>query len=347
MVGVADLVADMCFIAGRIEAIPAKLQRPGIRPSSQEVAKLHGLIVEIVQQAKALERKLAECATGWTSEVYQKADDHMSRARPAIQAISQGQIKGPILRRNLVAIFQGPQISSVDSPKVKMRKKSRAQRCETLRGLEPAIILAWGASLPPSIWEEMDRLVFNDLIKQVAVEAIIDLPFSVREIVSSLTREEPFCSIAAYRSFVLAVENLASSAPAHQPKRQRLDKYGSPQGQPMPDPSPDGGIDSVWSDPGTRPMTWTGVVPNELQVNDGQNFSLSLSQLRFDVPDEKVVDLLGLRTTKLDHGLPPITLTVPFDGNPAFVFFNVPRETAFLYAHEIGWKPSWFGPIAW
>lgn len=75
--------------------------------------------------------------------------------------------------------------------------------------------------------------------------------------------------------------------------------------------------------------------------------SLSLNQLRFDVPDEKVVDLLGLRASQSDRGLLPSTLTVPFDGTPAFVFFNVPRETAFVYANEIGWKPSWSYPIAW
>lgn len=76
------------------------------------------------------------------------------------------------------------------------------QRCETLRGLEPAAILAWGVLLPPSSWESMDRLMFHHLVKQVAEEAITDLPSRVQGIVTSLSREEPLCNVALYRDFV-------------------------------------------------------------------------------------------------------------------------------------------------
>lgn len=349
MVGVTDLVADMGFIAGYIEAVPVKFQYPEIRPSSQEVAQLHELAAKILQHAETLQTKLANCVAGWTSEIYQKADKHMSCARPAIQAMTQGQVKGQILKRNLVAIFQGRHASSIDSPNVRVRKERRTQKCETLRGLEPAVILAWGASLPPSTWEEMDRLVFNDLIKQVTEEAPTDLPPSVRETISALGKEEPLCSIATYHNFIRGIEELAGSPPEHQgSKRQRLDEDGRAQRQPVPDPASHGGdAGPAWSASGPGPLPWVGAEPQELQLNDAQDYSLSLNQLRFDVPDEKVVDLLGLRTTQSDHGLPPSTLTVPFDGTPAFVFFTVPRETAFAYAHEIGWEPSWSYPIAW
>ncbi|KAH8654681.1 hypothetical protein BGZ61DRAFT_203694 [Ilyonectria robusta] len=296
MVGVTDLVADMGFIAGYIEAVPVKFQYPEIRPSSQEVAQLHELAAKILQHAETLQTKLANCVAGWTSEIYQKADKHMSCARPAIQAITQGQVKGPILKRNLVAIFQGRHASSIDSPNVRVRKERRTQKCETLRGLEPAVILAWGASLPPSTWEEMDRLVFNDLIKQVTEEAPTDLPPSVRETISALGKEEPLCSIAIYHNFIrgglpvligrevegiaektgethIGIEELAGSPPEHQgSKRQRLDEDGSAQRQPVPDPASHGGdADPAWSASGPGPLPWVGAEPQELQLNDAQD----------------------------------------------------------------------------
>ncbi|KAK1762576.1 hypothetical protein QBC33DRAFT_282425 [Phialemonium atrogriseum] len=184
----------------------------------------------------------------------------------------------------------------------------------------------------------MDQLVFKDLVKQMTAEAVTDLPLNVRETISSLGREDPLCSIETYGDFVQGIEELASSPPDHpRPKKRRLEDDGNVEGPPAPDPVPYTG------ETGPGPMPWVGAAREELQMNDEQDFSLT--QVRFDVPDEKVVDLLGLRSLRLDDGLLPVTLTIPFVGSPAFVFFNVPRGTAFAYAHEIGWTPSWFSSI--
>lgn len=126
----------------------------------------------------------------------------MSRARPAVEALSKGHIKGPIFRRNLIAIFQGRQPTAIDSPQVRARKIKRTQRCQVLRNLGPAVILTWGVSIPPSTWEEMDLRVFNDVLKQMTNEVVTDLPRGVQTIVSALGREEPLNSIAAFGDFV-------------------------------------------------------------------------------------------------------------------------------------------------
>lgn len=202
MTSVTDLVTDMGSIVGHLEAVPAKLQHFKLRPSCHEVGQLYELAANILQHAQALQRKLDDCATEWTPEVYQKADECMLRARPAVEAISQGQIKGPILRRNLIAIFQGRQPSTIDSQQVKARKAKRTQRCQMLRGLGPAVVLAWGVSVPPSAWEEMDQRVFNDLVRQMTKEAVTDLPSNIRKTLTELGREEPFRSIATYCEFV-------------------------------------------------------------------------------------------------------------------------------------------------
>ncbi|KAK1762575.1 hypothetical protein QBC33DRAFT_282382 [Phialemonium atrogriseum] len=148
MVTITNLITDMESIVRHINSIPAKFEHSALRPSSQEVSQLRELATKTLQHAQTLHRKLTDCATEWAPEVYEKADKHMSQARPAIQAMIQGQIKGPILRRNLVAIFQGRQPSTVDSPQVKARKAKRTQKCETLRSLGPATVLAWGGLLP-------------------------------------------------------------------------------------------------------------------------------------------------------------------------------------------------------
>ncbi|POR32213.1 Uncharacterized protein TPAR_07592 [Tolypocladium paradoxum] len=259
MEAVTELMAGLSSIAERIEAIPAMFRQPDFRPSSQEAAGVKELASKILRQAETLQRKVTECEAGWTPEVYRKADGHMSRAGPMIRLVANGQIKWPILRRNLVAIFQGPQVSSVDSANLKSRKNNRGQRAEALRSQEPAVILAWGASLAPSTWEEMDRLVFNDLVKRVAKQAqevVSDLPPTILEIVRSLGEEEPLTRIEEYQDFVRGIEKLDSSAPRHhRRKRRRLNEDGIAEGHLQSVSGPHSGNTRWdWSVAGMMPM---------------------------------------------------------------------------------------------
>lgn len=107
MTSVDDLLAEMRFVSTRIEAIPTRFQCHGFRPSSLEVAQIHDVVAELIYRAEAMEKELIKCAIGWTADVYLAVDDRMSRIRPTMQAIRQGQIKATVLRRNLVTIFQG------------------------------------------------------------------------------------------------------------------------------------------------------------------------------------------------------------------------------------------------
>ncbi|KAK5989675.1 hypothetical protein PT974_07930 [Cladobotryum mycophilum] len=210
MTDITNLLADLKFIAEYIESLPAKFRHPKIKPSRQEADQFHELVIKIGQNVDSLQKDLASCATGWTPEIYQKADEHMLRAHPALHALDTGQVKGPILRRNLVAIFQGRHASSVDSAQVRARKKKRMQKCETLRSLDPKVILAWGTALPPSTWEEMDQLVFNDLVKQVTIGATAEIPSSIGDMIRNLGAEEPFCNIPTYLDFEQNVQKLVN-----------------------------------------------------------------------------------------------------------------------------------------
>lgn len=42
--------------------------------------------------------------------------------------------------------------------------------------MAPGAILAWAVSLPCSLWEDVEQHGFNDLLKQMADEALAGLP---------------------------------------------------------------------------------------------------------------------------------------------------------------------------
>lgn len=197
----------MGSVVAGIEAATTSLQNPRLRPSGQEVAQLHELAGRIAQQEQFLREKLTNCAAGWVPEIYQKSDEHMSRAQSAIRTAAQGKIRWSILRRNLVAIYQGHPASTIDSPSLKARKARKAQKGWALRSLNTSAILAWAVSLPPSSWEEMDQLVFNDVVKQMTQTAegdkhMAEIASHARNTVRNLGTEEPFCNITSYTNFV-------------------------------------------------------------------------------------------------------------------------------------------------
>ncbi|KAM4057189.1 hypothetical protein HRG_004029 [Hirsutella rhossiliensis] len=222
MATIVDILADMGSIAASMGAISPRLRNPTLRPSGQEVTQLHELAARILEHAQSLREKLTACA-----------------AQSNIRAAAQGQIKGSILKRNLVAIFQGHSASAVDSPSLKARKARKTEKGRVLRSLGAGPILAWAVSLPPSSWEEMDQLVFNDVARQMVDagaggEPVADIAVNVRDTIRELEREEPFCNIAPYGRFVEEVEELARSPRnQHQPKKRRLDTDGDAE-----DPSP-------------------------------------------------------------------------------------------------------------
>ncbi|KAJ4314845.1 hypothetical protein N0V84_008676 [Fusarium piperis] len=236
MATLVSILYDIESIITSMESIGPRLQNPRLRPSDQEVTQLHELATRMLERAQCLRDKSISCASEWTSEIFQKSDEHMSRAQSAIRTAAQGKVKWSILRRNLAAIYQGHSASVVDSPSLKARKARKAQKSLTLRKLGAGAILAWGVSLPPSLWEEMDQLVFNDVTKQmteaaVGSEPISEIALNARDIIRDLGKEEPFCGIESYHHFVHEVENLACKQPHQRPsKKRRLDDNEDIQG---------------------------------------------------------------------------------------------------------------------
>lgn len=71
---------------------------------------------------------------------------------------------------------------------------------------------------------------------------------------------------------------------------------------------------------------------------------MPIVQVRCDVPEEKLTDLLKLRQEGVCDELPPITLGIPTDELPGFVFFSVPRQATLQYIFEGGLAASWLAP---
>ena len=57
-----------------------------------------------------------------------------------------------VLRRNLVLIFQGRQISTVDTDAI-IERKARIAKYQALRG-SGYVVMAWATSFTHSAWEE-------------------------------------------------------------------------------------------------------------------------------------------------------------------------------------------------
>ncbi|KND88039.1 hypothetical protein TOPH_07335 [Tolypocladium ophioglossoides CBS 100239] len=213
MATIVDILADMGSIDARMEAITARLQNPKLRPSGQEVTQLHELVARILQHTQSLREKLTAFALGWTPEIFQKSDEHMSRAQSAIRAAAQGQVKRSIFRRNLVAIFQGHSALAVDSPRLRARKARKAKKGQKIRRL--------GA----------DELIFNGFATQMVKagaggEPAAEIALNVRDTICDLGKEEPFRNVASYGLFVQEVEELARSPPTSiGPKSPRLDPH--------------------------------------------------------------------------------------------------------------------------
>ncbi|RSM19763.1 hypothetical protein CDV31_001394 [Fusarium ambrosium] len=346
MATLGGILDDMGSIVQSIEAIAPRLQNPRLRPSDQEVTQLHELATSILEQAQCLRDKSISYASAWTSEIFQKSDEHMSRVHSTIQTAAQGKVKWSILRRNLAAIYQGHSASVVDSPSLKARKARKAQKGLTLRSLGAGAILAWGVSLPPSLWEEMDQLVFNDVAKQmteaaVGSEPVAEIASNARDIIRSLGKEEPFCGIESYHHFVHEVEDLARKQPHQHPsKKRRLDDDEGVQG---PDfsvrPEPHSGEShrlanqTILAVPDVCSLS---TCPEEaLPVNNAPDL-----QVRCDVPEEKLTDLLKLRQAGSGDELSPITLGIPTDELPGFVFFSVSRLATMRYIFKGGIEAS-------
>lgn len=207
MATVVDILADMGTIVASMEAITPKLQNPKLRPSGQQVTQLHELVARIREHAQCLDEELTACAPAWRPKIFKKSDELMSRAQPAIRAAAEGQVRTPIFRRNLVAIFPGHSASTVDSPRLKARKARKVQKGRKIRRLGTGAILAWAVSLQPSKWEEMDDLVFNDVATQMVEagaggEPMAEIALNTRDTIRDLAKEKPFCDVASFGRFV-------------------------------------------------------------------------------------------------------------------------------------------------
>lgn len=193
------LLAEIRSLLLKFDALPGKIQDPEVRPSAQQAAQLEALAPRLCEGAQALQAALASQSPAWTREVRERCDARMAKARAAIQDIRRDVVKWPTLKRNLVVIFQGPQVSAVDTGE---RKAKKAKMCLALRQAGHAAILAWAVSFPPSSWEEMPQAVFQELVKQMAAESIDELPPKTQTTICALAEEEPLCGIEAYGEFV-------------------------------------------------------------------------------------------------------------------------------------------------
>jgi hypothetical protein len=110
-----------------------------------------------------------------------------------------------ILRKNLILIFRGPDVSALDSKEVKWRRDKTRARCEKLREEAPALILRWSITFPPSKWNSptvMPDSTFNYLVDELKAEQPSLISSKIVECIDLLKKEEPLKNCKDFQRFI-------------------------------------------------------------------------------------------------------------------------------------------------
>jgi hypothetical protein len=133
-----------------------------------------------------------------------------------------------MLSRNLVLIFIGTKISSLDSEQVKANKEHTQKRCDTLKSQHPHVTLMWAAALPPSSWKTrtMTDTTFDFLIHELKADRLDGLLPEICQSLRSLAKEEPLNTCDSFEAFASDVLELDTAreigeAPETMPSRPK------------------------------------------------------------------------------------------------------------------------------
>jgi hypothetical protein len=191
------------ILVARAESMDSKLSARNIRPTNAQL-----------DQFRELKARLASAVENIDAQVTSLSQPHTETTRFADQIRSIKSIShlpsSTMLSRNLILIFAGPKISSLDSKQVKANKEHTQMRCDALKSQHPHVILMWAAALPPSSWKtrKMTDNMFDSLIHTLKADWLDGLLPEMRRSLESLGEEEPLNTCNPFKNFISEVLKL-------------------------------------------------------------------------------------------------------------------------------------------
>ncbi|KAE8549036.1 hypothetical protein EYB25_007551 [Talaromyces marneffei] len=180
------------------ESLGPKLSK--IRPSKDQLNEIRSLCMKLREATANIERHV--------EHVLQRA----SPSEKELGLLNRLRSSKPVdlldpllLRRNLILIFRGPDMSVFDSDKVKSRREKTRARCEKLRTQNPALILRWSITFQPSTWNGptvMTDKTIDFLISEMEMEKFSQISPQIVDILQCLVQEEPLKSCESFQQFV-------------------------------------------------------------------------------------------------------------------------------------------------
>lgn len=191
----------------QMQDVCGKLQQSrNIRCSGIERLAFPRLVAQLVDTANDLSHDVLNLITiKPPNEAAKKLADNFQ-----LQSHKSNTINKSIFRRNLNLIFLGPQVSALDSGRVKARKERMRDRCSIIVSLKPSHIVLWSLRVPPSAWDvsTMAGETFYYLVQELGKLPITEWPKGVTDSLYALSLEEPFTRIEKFSTFAEGICSL-------------------------------------------------------------------------------------------------------------------------------------------
>ncbi|KAL2809880.1 hypothetical protein BDW59DRAFT_155654 [Aspergillus cavernicola] len=194
----AKVISQLSALISAVEGAVNKID--SLSPPPDQLSKLTDLTLRLTEAASCLERKTESAKYSRATRV----DEEIEKLKQANRdSLTNGNLPKPsLLRKNVVLIFQGPNISALDRADVRTRKETTRERCAILRSLNIDGVISWAASYNPSTWAggTMAWDVFNRLIEDIEPSGRQTYPRELIDILIKLKDDLP--GNAEYELFV-------------------------------------------------------------------------------------------------------------------------------------------------
>ncbi|EED14488.1 hypothetical protein TSTA_106960 [Talaromyces stipitatus ATCC 10500] len=193
------------------ESLGPKLSS-NIRPRKDQLKEIQILCMKLKEVTASIE--------GHVEHLLQKAapSDKVLELLDRLRSSEPVDLLDPLLttmlRKNLILIFRGPDVSALDSDKVRSRREKTRARCEKLRTQNPHLILRWSITFQPSTWNQptvMTENAVDFLIDEMKMEKLGQISSQLVDILQCLAQEEPLKSCELFQQFVQQTINTMST----------------------------------------------------------------------------------------------------------------------------------------
>ncbi|KIW54634.1 hypothetical protein, variant [Exophiala xenobiotica] len=187
---------DLVAITRTIESIGDRFQTLDKRLTISQTKAYQRQAIELVRAAHHLFQTIPN---------YQPTENEAKLYDQARLSLENNQVVLSALRKRLILIFKGPETSSFDSDKAKARKLRLTERCNTIRNMEPEVVLWWVKAYPTSVWEvsQMSDRTFDYLVDKMSSQRVQAL-HSDHDNLCAFASEGPLDSCEEYRNFTQA-----------------------------------------------------------------------------------------------------------------------------------------------